>query len=344
MNSDTELDDDTSSEGESYSTAPDSNWTDMQTSVAEIAATLNTTPNAEATTTSTTTNPIPDFTTFGSDMSLDEAATLAIQTPMLAQIRALYRFFIRIGTLDSSTVSFSPRVYTYAQLRAINWSIHSPDARTFFKQLPHCTEPVMLDWNSPAVEWFHNADEEDMPYFVDIRDGRGCDAVPGNELDVLKASELPLTVWRPGSLGFHWVVDVEEGTLSRRYLGGLRAEEGGEAGEQMSEGREDRKGAGVEGIDWHGDATHLLSEYLKDLENLEMIPIKLWREDMISPGFVTRSESVYEDVKEKLYEYGWPDEFKRDEWVRDLPGLVAGWKAEKIRRLEVAQQKALQIQ
>ena len=45
---------------------------------------------------------------------------------------------------------------------------------------------------------------------------------------------------------------------------------------------------------------------------------------------------MYEDVKIKLSDYGWPDTFKREEWVRDLPDMVARWKTEKVRRLEEA--------
>lgn len=337
MNSDTQTQDDASSETETQLTALNS-MEHVRASVSAIETAPDTASNSELTS-RTTSSTDPDSFDFGSVMSIDQAVSMQIQADILTQLQDIYRFFIRIGVVEEADVSFSAREFTHAQLEALKNSNCSPGTITFLKQLPRSTEPINLDWNSPIINWFNNSDEEDMSNFVDLRNGHGRSSPATSNL---KFSEIPLTEWHPDSLGFHWVVDVEEGTLSRRYLrSSTKNEEGALPNEhtdagQISADEQPQQSASVDGLDWHGDAIHLLGEYLTDLENLEMIPIKLWTEHDIKPGFVTQSESVYEDVKAKLLEYGWLDKFKREQWIRDLPGLVEVWKGEKVTRLEQA--------
>ena len=41
-------------------------------------------------------------------------------------------------------------------------------------------------------------------------------------------------------------------------------------------------------------------------------------------------DHVYKQTKAALAEYGWPDDFRRDDWMQDIAGLDEQWEGEAV--------------
>lgn len=121
---------------------------------------------------------------------------------------------------------------------------------------------------------------------------------------LLDEDEAPLTTCRQGRWGAVLAVNTVTGRMRRMSL--------------------------VFGNMEHFESTEMyLANLLKGYKALEMIPMRTWSfEDKFGPvvtGVVMDDEDIIEDVKEGLKQYGWPLNFRRDEWYEDTPGLVEGW-------------------
>lgn len=252
------------------------------------------------------------------------------------QVKSIYEFYVRIGVLDDKDMDFGPRNFVPSQHNP--YAFFDDDAIALLELLPWPTSPINFDWNSPALSWskvplFHYATGQ--LYIGQLKRRKH---LPFYLSPDLKPSEIPLTEFKPGSLGFYWVINARTGIMRRIYLTDPIEEEDRWVDEDEDDASTYEKQSSEE-MDMEGPAVELLSEYLTRLESLETIPIRLWVESKIKPGFVDKTESVYEDVKAKLYAYGWPYAFRREEWVRNLPGLVARWKTQKVAHLESMEER-----
>jgi hypothetical protein len=282
------------------------------------------------------------------NLSVDEAASTIMTRDVVSQLNDIFKFFIRIGALEADEVSFGPHKFEEYEEDILRSEGYDRKTIFFMRSLPRTTKSINLDLNSPYISYFsqrklsvsdfRELEEDDrVPRTLDLRNGKAVYEWPEETPDYVGGTSLPLTQWLPGSMGYHWVVDVEDGTLSRRHFAAELDEEETEMLNKFKEAKAkakvskkgDKKKDEEVPQGWHDDAVFLLTEHYKALENLDMIPISLWKMDDMNPGFVTRDEAVYKHVKMALFAYGWPKEFKRARWVQDLPDLVKGWMAMK---------------
>lgn len=257
-----------------------------------------------------------------------EEALQAAHMQIAAQLIKIYQFFIKIGAIETFDVAFGPHVFGYAHLKAFANAGLNKNAVALISVLPWPRVSLSLDVNSPIMNWLSTLTYDSTTGLLDARWGRGARHLPFTLPESLEPWEVPLTEFRPRSMGFYWTINADTGILKRHYLKGDDIELEQPWGEEEDDGQDQMPTETVpvpteEEPEWHGDAVELLTEYLVSLSRLDKIPVKLWSVDR---GFVTRSEWVYEEVKVALKQYGWPAFFEREEWLSDLPDLVALWK------------------
>lgn len=123
--------------------------------------------------------------------------------------------------------------------------------------------------------------------------------------------QIPLTRYRPSESGWRIIFDANRGKVDLEMPVGMITR----------------------------DASMFFRHIQTALNDLTYIPIKHWV-DVDNVAFVTEANRIYSDVKEALTEvYGWPEAFRREDWIRDLPGLVEVWR-EKDASLEKADKDA----
>ncbi|ETN42075.1 uncharacterized protein HMPREF1541_04014 [Cyphellophora europaea CBS 101466] len=259
------------------------------------------------------------------------------------RLNFIYRFFVRIGAVEESKISFGPHDFTYAHNKALENAGLSYQAITLLKMIPWPTEPLNLDWDSPAVNWSTILTYDENTGELDPCCGFGERRLPFGLPGDLKPSELALTQIKQWSLGYLWIIDADTGSLCRKNLFNESIQEdtwqeddsdkwGSDRDEEQAECKIIGKPIDDDS-EWSGDAVELLDTYVARLENLETIPLKRWNFGIVNPGFVTKHEPIYEDVENKLYEFGWSDAFQRDDWVERMPTLVQLWKQDTARYL-----------
>ena len=239
------------------------------------------------------------------------------QAAIAATLTKIYKFFIQIGYITEAEVSW-PEGRVHGVLHR-KWAAagYNDIAIRFIKKIPWMTTNVWMTtndeliWNSPGINFSFEYDIKESRHPAQAHH---AELFSPDDLQTIQCNEVPLTLTTPGEFeGVALVIDAKTALLQWNNTTNGRGQ-------------------------WQ-DAVAELEKIYNRFTSLEWLPVggKILHR-CVDPFGRTHPESKFDKARAGLFEYGWPDNFRREDWRRDIDANWEKWEREE--RAEYQQEEA----